>query len=116
MEHKGYKCAKCGATGSSKDIGSRSFFPSNMMAALCTNLFTVQTVREVPTSCAGNPMPDLAKFNVTISFSVYECSLKNANLPVAPDEAEIWMVNAIRELEERTVREWLCDHKYEEVV
>ena len=91
-----YKCAKCGLEGTSKNIRTRSFFPSNQLSAMLTQIVDVTT-----------EMQENGLRKVTLEFKWCDTDKSQPD-----DELEMQVVRNIQ-LDEDTIRHWLCSHKYE---
>lgn len=92
-----YECTKCGETCTSKDPARRNVFPSDMVAALMTNITNVMIHRDDPDS----------RRRVVIEFTTVDT---DPNL--SDDELEMEAVGLLRELSDDTVKHWLCNHKW----
>ena len=91
-----FKCGKCDETMTSKNPATRSVFPTDMTAAIMTNITNVITTKK-----------EDGRRKVVIEFP-----FSDTNEDWSNDELEMECVKIIRELTDENVINWLCDHEW----
>ena len=101
-----YKCSKCGETASSKCVGQRSVFPSNMYATMVGNLIRIKAVRKGSEDERYRREVDSDRWTVTYTVT--------ADYIPAQDEteaiAQAGIPALLLDLPKDTLRIAFCDH------